>query len=65
MKITNRFDEHKADFAQDYLKIQELALREKQYKAIQEWMVEHIEETYIHVGSENKDCNFANNWLKK
>src|SRR5690606_12851599 len=30
MKISNRYDEHKADFAKDYIKIQELALREKQ-----------------------------------
>ncbi|WP_231562624.1 peptidylprolyl isomerase [Muricauda sp. MAR_2010_75] len=65
MKISNRFDEHKADFAKDYLKIQELALREKQFKAIKEWMDEHIEDTYIHVNTENKDCDFANNWVKE
>ncbi|AWX45528.1 Peptidylprolyl isomerase [Flagellimonas maritima] len=65
MKISNRFDEHKADFAKDYLKIQELALREKQFEAIKEWMNEHIEDTYIHVNDQNKDCNFANNWVKE
>ncbi|MDC6364315.1 MULTISPECIES: peptidylprolyl isomerase [Flavobacteriaceae] len=65
MKISNRYDEHKADFAKDYLKIQELALREKQFKAIKEWMDEHIEDTYIHVNTENKDCDFANNWVKE
>ncbi|WP_242528099.1 peptidylprolyl isomerase [Allomuricauda sp. CAU 1633] len=65
MKISNRYDEHKADFAKDYLKIQELALREKQFKAIKEWMDEHIEDTYIHVNTENKECDFANNWVKE
>ena len=65
MKISNRFDEHKADFAKDYIKIQELALREKQFKAIKKWMDEHIEDTYIHVNTENKDCDFANNWVKE
>ncbi len=65
MKISNRYDEHKADFAKDYLKIQELALREKQYKAIKEWMDEHIEDTYIHVNVENRGCGFANNWVKE
>ncbi|MCL6267907.1 peptidylprolyl isomerase [Flagellimonas myxillae] len=65
MKISNRYDEHKADFAKDYLKIQELALREKQFKAIKEWMDEHIEDTYIHVNAENKGCDFANNWVKE
>jgi peptidyl-prolyl cis-trans isomerase SurA len=65
LKVTNRYDEHEADFAKDYLKIQELAKREKQFKAIQEWMEEHIEDTYISVNGENKDCNFANNWVKE
>ncbi|MEX0314324.1 MAG: peptidylprolyl isomerase [Allomuricauda sp.] len=64
MKISNRYDEHKADFAQDYIKIQELALREKQIKAIKKWMDEHIENTYIHVNSDNRGCDFANNWVK-
>ncbi len=64
MKISNRYDEHKADFAQDYVKIQELALREKQIKAIKKWMDEHIQDTYIHVNTDNRGCDFANNWVK-
>jgi peptidyl-prolyl cis-trans isomerase SurA len=65
MKITNRYDEHVADFAKDYIKIQELALREKQYNAIKKWMDEHIEDTYVSVNAGNKDCDFANNWVKE
>ena len=65
LQVSNRFDEHVADFAQDYLKIQELALREKQFKTIREWMSEHIEETYVSVNEENKSCTFANNWIKQ
>ncbi|RNC87446.1 MAG: peptidylprolyl isomerase [Allomuricauda sp.] len=65
MMISNRYDEHKADFAKDYLKIQELALREKQFKAIKKWMNKHIEDTYVQVNPENKSCNFANNWVKE
>lgn len=65
MKISNRYDEHRADFAKDYLKIQELALREKQFKSIKEWMEEHIEENYIHVDPDNRDCDFTNKWVKK
>ncbi len=65
LKITNRYDEHVADFSKDYTKIQELALTEKKYNAIKKWMDEHIEETYISVNDANKDCDFANNWIKK
>lgn len=65
MQITNRYDEHKADFVKDYLKIQQLALTDKQFKAIRKWMKEKIEGTYIQVSENNKNCNFANNWLKE
>lgn len=65
MQITNRYDEHKADFARDYIKIQELALRDKQYGEVKKWMAEKIEDVYILVDEDNKDCDFSNNWLKK
>jgi peptidyl-prolyl cis-trans isomerase SurA len=65
LMVSNRYDEHEADFARDYLKIQELALRDKQFKAIREWMTEHIDETYISLDSEYRDCDFTNNWLKE
>ena len=65
LKVTNRYEEHVADYAKDYIKIKELALKEKQLKAIKKWMNEKIEDTYISVNSENRACNFANNWLKQ
>ncbi|MDO6470632.1 peptidylprolyl isomerase [Maribacter sp. 1_MG-2023] len=65
LKITNRYDEHVADFSKDYTKIQELALTEKKYNAIKKWMDKHIEDTYVSVNDENKDCEFANKWVKE
>ncbi|MCX2720139.1 peptidylprolyl isomerase [Lentiprolixibacter aurantiacus] len=65
LKVTNRFDEHEADFARDYLKIQDLALKEKQFKAIKEWMAEKIEDTYVSVGAANRSCDFSNDWVKE
>lgn len=63
--VTNRFEEHTADFAKDYLKIKDLALKEKQIKAIAKWTEEKIKETYIKINGEYRDCKFTNNWLKK
>lgn len=63
--ITNKIDEHTADYAKDYIKIKELALKEKQIKAIGKWFDEKIKETYIKIIGEYRDCNFTNNWLKK
>jgi len=64
-KITSRIEEHQADFTKDYVKIQDLALKEKQLKAIAKWMKEHIEKTYIAINGEYRNCKFENNWLKK
>lgn len=65
IKVINRYKSHKADYSKDYIKIKELALKEKQLKAIQDWMAEKIKDTYIYVGPDNKTCEFANNWQKK
>ena len=61
--VSDRFDEHVADYSKDYIKIKELALKEKQLTAIQKWMNEKIIDTYISVNDQNKQCNFANKWL--
>ena len=63
--VTNRIDEHTADYAKDYIKIKDLALKEKQIKAIAKWSEEKIKETYVKINGEYRDCIFTNNWLKK
>ena len=65
LKITNRFDEHKADFSKDYVKIKELALTDKQLKTIKKWMEEKIEETFVNVNSDSSYCDFVYNWIKE
>ena len=65
LKVSNRFDEHLADYSQDYSRIKSLALKEKQLNLIKDWMLEKIESTYVNVNSESRLCNFTNNWLKK
>lgn len=62
--VMNRYDEHKADYALDYTKIKELALKEKQRKVIGEWSNEKIKETYIKVSPDYQGCDFANDWVK-
>ncbi|WP_428831769.1 peptidylprolyl isomerase [Flavobacterium yafengii] len=63
--VTNRIDEHAADYAKDYIKIKDLALKSKQITAIGKWFNEKIKETYIKIIGEYRDCDFTNNWLKK
>ncbi|MDA8900538.1 peptidylprolyl isomerase, partial [Flavobacteriaceae bacterium] len=65
LMVSNRYDEHTADYSKDYVRIKSLALKEKQLKAIQKWMQEKIEDTYINVNKDYKTCEFSNNWLKQ
>ncbi len=64
LKVTNRYDEHLADYSKDYIKIKDLALKEKKLKAIQRWMTEKIEMTYISLNKDFNQCEFINNWRK-
>ncbi len=63
--VTNRINEHTADYATDYIKIKELALKEKQIRAIGKWFDEKIKETYIKILGEYRKCDFTNDWVKK
>lgn len=65
MMVSNRQDEHVADYAKDYIKIKNLALKEKQIQRIGEWSEEKIKDTFVKVNGEYRDCVFTNNWLKK
>lgn len=64
LTVTDRIDDHKADFAKDYLKIKALALQDKQVEAIAEWQKKTITDTYIKINGNYRDCDFQSNWLK-
>ena len=64
LKVSNRFDEHTADYSKDYSRIKALALKQKQLNIIQDWMKNKIESTYVNVNSDNKLCQFKNIWIK-
>ncbi len=63
--VTDRINEHEADFAKDYLKIKNLTEQDKQYKEIGKWQDTKIKDTYININGEYRNCEFNSNWLKK
>ncbi|MGC6430212.1 MAG: peptidylprolyl isomerase [Jejuia sp.] len=65
LTVSDRIEDHQADYAKDFLKIKELALNEKKIKAIEKWQAEKIEDTYIKITGNMRDCEFNSNWLKK
>lgn len=64
LTVTDKYEEHQSDFSKDYEKIKDLALKEKQIKAIEKWQNKKIQETYVNVNQDYYDCDFASNWIK-
>ena len=64
LTVSNRYDEHVADFSKDYIKIQKLALQNKQLKEIEKWQNKKIFDTYINISNDFGSCDFFSNWLK-
>lgn len=65
LTVTKKYPEHKADYAKDYERIKQLALREKQIKVINKWQNEKIKDTYISINEDYQNCEYSGNWLKK
>ena len=65
LMVTDRIDEHEANYARDFLKIKQQALNEKKIKAVEKWQADKILDTYIKIAGEYRDCEFSSNWLKK
>lgn len=64
IKLLSRSSPHRANMKEDYQKIQDIALIDKQNRLVKEWVDKRIQKTYIHVENDYKKCNFGNQWLK-
>ncbi|MEX6625554.1 peptidylprolyl isomerase [Tenacibaculum salmonis] len=63
--LKKKTDTHKANLVDDYVRLQEFALAKKKEEVIVKWSNEKIEETYIKLGNDYKDCVFKKDWKKE
>lgn len=63
--LKSKSETHIANYVDDYVKIQSLALQKKQEEAIEDWADEKIKDTYIKISEDHKDCSFDRNWRKE
>ncbi len=63
--MKNRTDTHTADLVSDYVKVQKLALAKKKEEVIAKWMKKKINETYVKIAKDYKQCTFKSNWKKE
>ncbi|AZQ45248.1 peptidylprolyl isomerase [Nonlabens ponticola] len=64
VNLIKKIKDHKADYTGDFLKIKELALRDKQVRKIAEWREEKLKDTYVKIGDEYKKCDFLQQWTQ-
>jgi len=63
--LKDKTETHKADLVEDYVKMQQFALAKKKEEVIEKWSKEKIQETYIKLGNNYKECTFKKDWKKE
>ncbi len=63
--LKTRTDPHRTNMKDDYDKIQEAALKEKQNEEVKNWIKEKAAITYIHIANEYLGCDYTYDWFAK
>ena len=65
VKLLKVIPAHNASLDEDYLRLEQLALNEKQQKEFKVWLDKKIASMYIYIAPEFRNAQFSNtNWLK-
>jgi peptidyl-prolyl cis-trans isomerase SurA len=62
LRLLSRTEPHKANLKDDYDRVQEWALADKKQRELNKWVDEKVENTYIKLNDEYKDCTFSKEW---
>ena len=66
IKLVDIIPSHTATLEEDYLRLEQIALQEKQQQMFQQWLNKKIETMYIYISPEFRDGDFLNkSWVKK
>jgi peptidyl-prolyl cis-trans isomerase SurA len=65
LKLDQKTLPHRANLKDDYSRIQEWALQQKQMEIINDWINDKTKEIYIRIIPSYRDCEFHNNWLTR
>ncbi|MAO70933.1 MAG: peptidylprolyl isomerase [Flavobacteriales bacterium] len=64
IKITKKIEEHKANLIDDFIQINDAALKSKKQNKISEWVDKKISNTYIRLSEDIDSCESLNKWKK-
>jgi peptidyl-prolyl cis-trans isomerase SurA len=63
LKLMSRSEPHQMNLTDDYPKLQELTLSEKQNTALQTWKNKKVATTYVRISDEYQDCYTLKDWI--
>ncbi|MGD1846821.1 MAG: peptidylprolyl isomerase [Salibacteraceae bacterium] len=63
VKLISVTEPHRANLAQDYQRIHDMALAQKREKAITDWINQKIGNAYIRIDDDYAQCSFQNSWV--
>ena len=64
LKLTKKIDAHKANLTDDYDKLYNATLEKTKNEKVRAWAQKMIQNTYIRICDDYKDCDFELNWIK-
>lgn len=62
VKLMKRTEPHRANLDQDYQKIKNVALQQKEQQEVQRWIEDKLENAYVKIDEKYSDCEFSNQW---
>lgn len=65
VKLVEIIPAHTASLKDDYIRLEEMALQQKQERIYKEWLSEKIQAMYVYIDPEYRSDDFDNkNWIK-
>lgn len=63
--LKKRTEPHRANLEQDYQKIKNVALQQKEQGEVEKWIDEKLENAYVKMDEKYSDCEFSNKWVEE
>ena len=60
MRLNKKYPAHRANLSDDYDNIQNAALADAKQKKLQRWAKRYMENIYVRINDQYKDCIFKN-----
>jgi peptidyl-prolyl cis-trans isomerase SurA len=62
LMMKSKTENHLADLSKDYEKIKKLTLQRKKEETLEKWASDKIDDTYIKINKNFRNCDFSNGW---